>query len=1538
MGVALGEWRDRLSLAGFACRALAGGVVVGGAMADRVIRVFISSPSDVRPERGIAARVVQRLAREFSYYFRVEPVLWEREPLLASHHFQELITPPRQTDIVVVVLWSRLGMPLPDEAKWAGPLSGRRVTGTEWEFEDALASYRERAMPDLMLYRKRAKANPESDRQEAVEDWLRQRDLVEDFMRRWFRDSEGKSATAASWSFTDGAAFEAMLEEHLRALLRKRLSGSAEGATIRWHRGSPYRGLEAFEPEHEQIFFGRTRARNEVRELLARQAARGNAFVLVMGASGSGKSSLVKAGVLPELREAGMVGQVALVRHAITRPGAASDSVSGLAAALFTGTALPELAEPPLGYTAETMTDLLRRVPEEAMQPIRKALSAAGRAAGLTAQGEARLLVVIDQLEEMFTAEGATAEGRERYVAALRALASSGVAWVIATMRSDFFDRLERLPALAALAQGEAKYLLTAPDGSEIGQIIRQPAREAGVRFEVDEKAGQSLDEVIQEVAARDAGSLPLLEYLLDQLWHCRTENGILTYAAYHDLGGLEGAIGRRAEAVLASQAAEVQAALPRLLRALVTVRPGIQGAVTARYARIEQFREGGAELRLIAALLDPQARLLAAAGDALRVTHEALLTHWPRARDQIARDRSDLQLRARLEDQSARWQAATGNDRESLLLMAGLPLSEAEDLLGRRRDELDPDLVDYIERSGTLVRQRQRRTTRRLQAAAATFATLAVGAGIGAWFGFTGQQRAEEQTGIAEGQTKVAKAEREEADRSRQRAEAQRREAQSQEARAVSTLARQSIATGDAQGAMLAALAVLPHDSDDSSRPLSPEAIMTLYEGWLRNREVMTLIGHREAVNGAMFSPDGRRVVTASSDGTARVWDVSGMHPSLAAVLEGHTSIVLGVAFSPDGRRVATTSADGTARVWSLDGKTPDSMVLKGHQRSVLGAAFSLDGRRVVTASEDGTARVWDVSGVRPIGPMVLAGHTDIVYGAQFSPDGKRVLTRSRDITARVWDVSGKDPVSVMVLEGHTVAVLSAAFSRDGRHVVTASSDQTARVWDVSGNRPVAMVLQGHGGGVSGAAFSPDGRRVITSSNDGKIGLWDVTGDQPRVVTALEGYTDPVNVRFSPDGRRVLTASYQGRVRVWDISKSPATAVELVGHRGLLTDAEFSPDGRRVLTASADRTARVWDVDRERTTVAEIEVESGAVLGRWLSPDGRRAATVSTDGTARIWEIDGTRAVARVLEGHKGKIERAVFSPDGRRLVVAQPDGTTRLWDVGGDRPTVATVLEEQKGSLWSAGFSRDGRRLVTVSNPGIARAWDFDGEPRFAELAQQGGEKATSWHTAAISPDGRHIVTVSLDGAARIWDVSGQRPAVAVELERLACGFAGTAFSPDGRRVLIVCDGMLRVWDVGNERAAATLVSRGEVQDRNEGAVRGAVFNRDGRRVLMWLANGTARLIDISGERQITVILPGRQGVLVADAAFDSEGRVVTFLIDGTVRTWPMFVDEHDFVPLARKSLTRCLTARERAGFGLSVVARPAVDSDAVSAPPCD
>lgn len=678
----------------------------------KTLRVFISSPGDVRPERLIARRVVQRLDLEFSYHFKVESILWEREPLVASQHFQEKIVPPHETDVVVVILWSRLGVPLPSD-KFAGPLTGKPVTGTEWEFEDALKANREHKAPDLLVYRKTAPVTASLEDEEALRRQLDQKRMVERFIQDWFMARDAKSFTAAFHTFDDVSAFEELLETHLRETLNRRLANPDDQfapPSVRWHKGSPFRGLLSFDLEYAPVFFGRTRARNELRELLVRQIERGSAFALVVGASGSGKSSLVKSGLLSDLRLPGMVGRVALVRYAIFRPtDGGDDLLRGLAAALLSPTALPELTALSGGETVDSLMTLLREAPGQIARPLRQALTAASRTARLADIAEARVVVVVDQLEEIFTDDSLTQPQREGFVAALDALAKSGLAWVIATMRSDFFDRLETLPSLLDLSSGEARYLLAPPEPAEIAQIIRQPAREAGLRFDVDGAKAIALDEVIRLAASRDPAALPLLSFLLEQLWRRHTEDGVLTFAAYAELGGLEGALGGRAEELFSALPPAVQAELPAVLRSLVTVSK--TGKATARTTALSSFAKGTARRQLVDALLRADARLLVADGDGggakVRVSHEALLTHWRRARDQIAKDARDLELRGRLEEASERWRETEKKDRRSLLLAPGLPLQEAVALVKAWGEELPGDVRAYTLASRQAARRR---------------------------------------------------------------------------------------------------------------------------------------------------------------------------------------------------------------------------------------------------------------------------------------------------------------------------------------------------------------------------------------------------------------------------------------------------------------------------------------------------------------------------------------------------------------------------------------------------------------------------------------------------------------------------------------------------------------------------------------------------------------------------------------------------------------------------------------------------------------
>jgi len=666
----------------------------------RSLRIFISSPGDVLPERHRASQVIGRLAKEFREALELDAIFWEWEPLTAGKHFQKNIIPPSATDVVIVILWSILGTPLRTE-EFVGRISGKQVTGTEWEFEDGLGAWRDTGRPDLFVYIKTALVpaafiNPDDPQLRKKQDDKRRLDR---FIETWFRDEEPGVYKGAQREFGDTSAFEEMLEIHLRKVLLEKYveKGGSRRAAGHWHGDSPFRGLEPFDVGHAAIFFGRTRARNELRDALVAQIARGSAFVAVVGASGSGKSSLVRAGLIPDLVLPGMMPGVGLVRWAILRPrDEGANPVTALATALMG--ALPELNA--LQYTKDVLSGLLQGSDAETSLPVKQGLAVARQGAQLGEGADARLLLVVDQFEELFTLSIAE-DAQRSFVNALDRLARSGVAYVIATLRSEFIPNFAQVSRLAALARGPGTFLLPPPTPEDLGQIILRPAEVAGLEYEIDLRRGRRLDEQLRSDAGNNPGVLPLLEYLLERLWQERDEGGRLTFDAYARLGGLEGAIGQRAEELFLSLPGPVQLALPEVLRALVAVS-WIRGApaATSKTASLSSFGKDTPARQLIDALLAQNARLLVADGDDLRVAHEALLVHWSRAATQIAEDRRDLRTRDRIEREAAEWRQASVDSKAGLLIPAGVRLSDAEDLLARRGGELAAPVCDYIEAS----------------------------------------------------------------------------------------------------------------------------------------------------------------------------------------------------------------------------------------------------------------------------------------------------------------------------------------------------------------------------------------------------------------------------------------------------------------------------------------------------------------------------------------------------------------------------------------------------------------------------------------------------------------------------------------------------------------------------------------------------------------------------------------------------------------------------------------------------------------------
>jgi WD40 repeat protein/serine/threonine protein kinase len=624
---------------------------------------------------------------------------------------------------------------------------------------------------------------------------------------------------------------------------------------------------------------------------------------------------------------------------------------------------------------------------------------------------------------------------------------------------------------------------------------------------------------------------------------------------------------------------------------------------------------------------------------------------------------------------------------------------------------------------------------------------------------------------------------------------------------------------------------------------------------------EVTPRLRHGHIVLKASFSPDSRRVVTAGQDGTARVWDASNGKAVTRTL--AHNGPVLDASFSPDGHWVVTASTDTTARLWDAVTGAPRTPPMK-HAHWLHSVSFSLDGRHVVTASHDGTAQVWDTATGKPIAPALK--HAAAVTSAVFSPDGRRVITASDDGTARLWDTATSQLAGPPIEHGDRV--IRASFSPDGRYVATCSYDMTARVWDAATGRAVSAPLK-HRNSVRSALFSPDGRYIVTRSNDHTARVWEAaTGEA--VTPPLRHNWLVSSACFSPDGRRVLTASADWTVRMWEIAGRPQAPLT-VRHGQPATCAVFSPDGRLLATASEDGTAHVWSALSGQRISGPLRHDR-AVLHVCFSPDGRLVITASDDHTARVWDAATGRELIPPLR-HIGGVVQASFSPDGKRVLTASTDGSAQVWDMHTGSAVGPRLKHRHR--LYAAAFSSDGRRVVTASGDQTAQVWDAaTGAPLTRPLQHKG-----SVEEASFSPDGRRVVTASTDYTARVWDA--QTGAPLTKPLRHGAGVAAASFSPDGRWVVTGSrQGTARVWDAATGLPVTPLLKHGRGQIR-------VVFSPDGRRLATGGGDYGARLWDAATGESLGP--PLRHRGWVYHLAFSPDGRrLATASHDGTARIW--------------------------------------------------
>jgi WD40 repeat protein len=1074
---------------------------------------------------------------------------------------------------------------------------------------------------------------------------------------------------------------------------------------------SPYPGLTAFSEQDAAVFFGREHETHRLLDLLKPTLNGRGQLVAVVGPSGSGKSSLVRAGLLPRL--ARLPHQWLVLPRLVPGPQPIRQLARSVAQAHneYAGhdtrrARAAELADQ-LADGAPVLVELIERLRDT------------------RAEEPPSVLLVIDQAEELATLTGAAE--RAAFLDLVHGAVHSSIGvWILATIRAEFFSPLLEHPGAASLID---EVLPIGPlHQSQLFEVVEGPADRAGLQF-----APGLAGRLVNDTVGGDA--LPLLAFTLRQLADHAGPDGHITIKDYEAVGGVVGALRSQADRT-ASACSEYGP--PELVVMALTRLATISGEGELTRRRVLHRTLPESEREIVQAFID--ARLLTSdtneQGEAIvEVAHEALLRQWPPLRQAIDARREQIRLRADLERWAQDWERA---GRQDSYLISGDRLLEAQRWAAThsRQHELLPHVWIFLQRS-------------------------------------TDRARADLE-----------------------------RQADALAERVLHNLP-------DLDSELNVALALV---AIEEYAPTG-RAILALTRA-LDTPHPRRLLDHQSGVRTAAFSPDGNRVVTASVDGTARVWD-----KQLAKVLvELHQERVInGAAFSPDGNLIVTASEDHTARVWEASTGV-ELLVLRGHQRPVGAAAFSPDGDLIATASEDHTARIWDATS----GTMLrtLDGHRVGVNDVAFSPDGNRIVTADTDGNALVWVTATGTVLPVPrdyelhpVLNSHKGAVNSAAFSPDGTLVVTASDDRTVQVWDAR-NGERHRTFRGHRSEVTSATFSPDGIRLLSAANDGLALVW--RPDQTMELFSLRHKRRINHATYSPDGSEILTTSADGVVRVWGTAGDRRLGTLI--HQHEVKSVTFSPDGVRIMTADADGILRLWHAVT-RVELATIRGHDGEINYAAFSSDGARIVTAGEDYTVRVWDAY-TGSELLVLKGHERRVNCAVFSPKGDRIVTASADKLAHVWDA-----TTGVKLHSwarHRGGVNCAAFSPSGTRIVTASNDHTVRVWDATMGTEL--LIIQGHALRSNW--AEFSPDGDRIVTVGADGGVWVWDAE-----TGAELAGLG-GHHGevntAAFSPDGKRIVTAgADHTARVWDVSS--GTELLVLRGHTREVN-----GVAFSPDGKRIV--------------------------------------------------------------------------------------------------------
>lgn len=1171
--------------------------------------------------------------------------------------------------------------------------------------------------------------------------------------------------------------------------------------------------MSAFQEKDRDYFFGRENFAQELFNAVQKQP-----LVTVTGLSGSGKSSVVFARLVPCLKAEG--------RWLIDSFSPKSKPIDKLAFALRRQLGDEGADEQTQIDKAAQIAAVLRK------EPLRFCTYITGI---LEKHPSHELLLIVDQFEELYTLCGE--QERDCFLKILIEAINYGTGLtIVLTIRADFFCRASAYPPLTDVLQ-QSRLELHRMTREQLQEAIEKPLHGTGVSL-----ADGLTDRILNDVGD-EPGNLALLEFALTQLWK-QQSNNLLTHEAYSNIGGVKQAIGKYAEEFYKNLSKPEQKQAKCIF--LQLVHPGEGAEDTRRLATRDEVRGYEDNWKLVVKLAN--ARLVATGQDkstgmeTVEVVHEALIREWQSLCNWMEEDdnRPFRTWQDRVRTNARQWQA---NNQNEAALLRGFLLEEAEKWVKQRPDDLGQAEQKFIQASLVFREQekaeKERQDQEKLQTQAALnakekeaqilaqanqtlndanstvkkrllvssissiiFITLTSiyalqkfretqiaqvaikleQAGVNALFQFKSgelsslvsvmQSTQELQNLIGNGR-------------------------EIKDYPAVSpVLALQKTLDKiheqnyfDAKQGEIRSAVFMPGSDRFVTAGEGKEGKKDTLQIWnLAGIKEASLVGHEGGVlggvNAVSVSSDAQNplIASAGEDGTVRLWERSGKQIRQLIPQGGKDKRSFSaISVSTDGQKIVGGQRNGVVYLWERSGKQLKTWV--AHGSDVTAISFSRDGQKLATAGKDGLARVWSVSGNKLAELKNAKIHK--MLGVSFSPDGKLVATASDDNRARIWTVNGQE---VTRLEGHQYPVTVINFSPDGQTVATGSDDGSVKLWDIKGQKLQEFV--GHRGVVWSASFSPDGKRLVSTGRDEFVRLWNLA-DKPVQRLELAGFQDDVNaIAFSPDGKAIAGAGNEGVMRLWDASgKELKVWKEAIYQNHNVQDIGFSPNGKFIVAGGLFSIARVWNLSGSLTEPqAKLKGMEGSQDGHQgniasvaVSPDSQLIATGSYDKTMRIWKPKSPNGeLVAVTPEQEGVISRVVFTADGQRIVTADWEGNIAIWDLAGKQ--ISKWKKVHQTQIWGLAITRDGSRIVTADKSSYVKILDSSGKQLREFFSYQSGI-----NKLVISPDGQLIATGGMDGTARLWDFQGHQIA---EFQNPSGAIWGIAFSPNSQQIALAGD----------------------------------------------------------------------------------------------------------------------------------------------------